>query len=450
MPFADRRDAGRRLGAELVTRNYPDPLVLGLPRGGVPVAVEVARALDAPLDVLVIRKLGCPRQPELGIGAIGEGGVRVLNRRLIDQVGVSDAELERIAGREQVELERRLDRYRQGRPAVPLEGRTVVLIDDGLATGFTARAAVEVSRRRGAARVVLAVPVAPTEAVTELASVADEVVCLETPRWFGAIGAFYADFSQTSDEEVTRLLIDAAASIARSGAAEWERDDPQPRGANGDAVREVDIAIARRITLPGELREPPSTAGIVVFAHGSGSGRHSPRNRVVAEALGNLGLATLLFDLLTPREAADRRNVFDIELLGQRLVAVTRWLRAQPPYATRPVGYFGASTGAAAALWAAAEQGGEVAAVVSRGGRPDLAAGRLRLVTAPTLLIVGSRDVEVLELNRAAQRDLRCENRLEIVAGATHLFEEPGALEEVADIAGRWLAQHLQGLPAPS
>ena len=450
MPFSDRRDAGRQLGAELATRTYPDPLVLGLPRGGVPVAFEVARTLDAPLDVLVVRKLGCPRQPELGIGAIGEGGVRVLNRRLIAQVGVSDAELERIAGREQAELERRLDRYRQGRPAVPLAGRTVVLIDDGLATGFTARAAVEVSRRRGATRVILAVPVAPAEAVTDLASVADEVVCLETPRWFGAIGEFYADFSQTSDEEVARLLIDAAAPTTRSGSDQTQRDDPQARGTDRGGVREVEITISRRVTLPGELREPPSAAGIVVFAHGSGSGRHSPRNRAVADALGDVGLATLLFDLLTPREAADRRNVFDIELLAQRLVAVTRWLRAQPALATQTVGYFGASTGAAAALWAAAEQGDELAAVVSRGGRPDLAEKRLPLVTAPTLLIVGSRDVEVLELNRSAQRHLRCENRLEVVAGATHLFEEPGALEEVADLAGRWLAQHLQGLPAPS
>jgi putative phosphoribosyl transferase len=206
MRFADRRAAGRRLAFRLAAHHFVDPLVLGLPRGGIPVAFEVAMALHAPLDVLVVRKLGCPGQPELGLGAIGEDGVRVLNSDLIRQSGVTEGELAAVMHAEQAELARRLDRYREGRPPKPIEGRTVLLIDDGLATGFTARAAVEVARGRGACRVILAVPVAPSEAVAELRSVADQVVCVETPRWFSAIGEFYDDFSQTSDEEVARLL----------------------------------------------------------------------------------------------------------------------------------------------------------------------------------------------------------------------------------------------------
>jgi len=195
--------------------------------------------------------------------------------------------------------------------------------------------------------------------------------------------------------------------------------------------------------LPGSLTIPPGASGVVVFAHGSGSSRHSPRNRYVADALQRGGLGTLLFDLLSPEEEVDRENVFDIPLLAQRLAAATDWLGAQSVARELPVGYFGASTGAGAALWAAAEPESPVQAVVSRGGRPDLARRRLREVRAPTLLIVGGRDDLVIDLNREAAGHLRCERRLEIVPGATHLFEEPGTLEVVAELACRWFVDHL-------
>ena len=188
---------------------------------------------------------------------------------------------------------------------------------------------------------------------------------------------------------------------------------------------------------------PENAAGIVVFVHGSGSSRHSPRNRYVARVLNAAGLGTLLFDLLTQEEELDRANVFDIGLLVRRLTEVTRWLRTQPRSAGAAVGYFGASTGAAAALWAAAEPGADVAAVVSRGGRPDLARPRLAAVTAPTLLIVGGHDDVVLDLNRRAQAGLRCENQLAVVPGATHLFEEPGTLDAAAALARDWFLSHM-------
>jgi len=207
---------------------------------------------------------------------------------------------------------------------------------------------------------------------------------------------------------------------------------------------EIDVGSHR---LAGDLNVPGNPQAVVVFAHGSGSSRHSGRNRSVAEALNHDGLATLLFDLLTPQEEQDRGNVFDIGLLAGRLVAATQWLEREPPVGSLPVGYFGASTGAAAALWAAAGLGDRIGAVVSRGGRPDLAMKRLPRVTAPTLLIVGGRDHQVLQLNRQAQALLRCENKLEIVPGATHLFEEPGALELVAGLARDWFAEHLTHSP---
>jgi len=209
--------------------------------------------------------------------------------------------------------------------------------------------------------------------------------------------------------------------------------------------RDEDVEVhAGALRLAGHLRVPTAAAGLVVFAHGSGSSRHSPRNRFVASVLERHGLATLLFDLLTAGEERDRANVFDISLLGRRLAEVTGWLRLDPALASLPIGYFGASTGAAAALWAAAEPGTAVAAVVSRGGRPDLAEARLPVVTAPTLLIVGADDEVVLGLNREAQARLRCEHRLEIVPGATHLFEEPGTLEVAAALAADWFAGHME------
>lgn len=209
----------------------------------------------------------------------------------------------------------------------------------------------------------------------------------------------------------------------------------------GVVPRDVQIA-ARDATLPGILSVPDEPLGVVLFAHGSGSSRLSARNRMVAERLVRVGFATLLFDLLDEREAGDRSAVFDIPFLAARLEDATLnvpslfdgWL---------PVGYVGASTGGAAALWAAAELGRRVEAVVSRGGRPDLASSHLVHVRAPTLLIVGGADEVVLRLNREAQVRLRCTNELHVVPGATHLFEEPGALERVADLAAGWFYAHM-------
>lgn len=204
--------------------------------------------------------------------------------------------------------------------------------------------------------------------------------------------------------------------------------------------REVTIRVEARIQTVGDLFVPADARGFVVFAHGSGSSRHSPRNRRVAGALHERSLGTLLLDLLTEDEDRDRANVFNIELLAGRLLAATDWAAREPELAGLPVAYFGASTGAGAALWAAADLGDQIEAVVSRGGRPDLAGERLGSVTARTLLIVGERDTVVLDLNREAQRRLGGHSELAVVPGATHLFEEPGALERVASLAGDWLS----------
>lgn len=200
---------------------------------------------------------------------------------------------------------------------------------------------------------------------------------------------------------------------------------------------------SEKVMLEGILAVPPDAKGVVLFAHGSGSGRFSPRNTFVARVLQDGGFATLLIDLLTEEEAEDRRKVFDIDLLAERLLSATAWLRQEPQTRDLPIGYFGASTGAAAALQAAAREKQAVAAIVSRGGRPDLARQYLPEVEAPTLLIVGGDDWPVIPLNREAYNLLRTEKELTIVPGASHLFEEPGALEQVAELARRWFDRYL-------
>jgi putative phosphoribosyl transferase len=221
--FADRSDAGRQL-AELLVRFAPlEPVIVAMPRGGVPVAAEIAERLDASLSIVVVRKIGCPWHPELGIGAIAEGDIRVLNEMLVDELRVSRQELAEVTTREQEELARRVRRYRADRPPVPLAGRVAILVDDGLATGYTARAAIEALRRQGARQVILAVPVAPWERVNAMQDVADEVVVLATPPLLFAIGEVYEDFSQTSDDKVVAILERAARS--RSATASGRAKD---------------------------------------------------------------------------------------------------------------------------------------------------------------------------------------------------------------------------------
>jgi len=427
-PFADRSEAGRALAERL--RDYRDrhPLIVGLPRGGVVVAAVVARVLQADLDIAVVRKIGAPGNPELAIGAAGEGNVVVRNAGLVASMRMPDAEFDRRAREAAEEVADRVGRLRRDRSMTPVDGRLVIVVDDGIATGATAEAAVAIMRAHGAAEVVVAAPVGSPESIAHLSRVADRVVCVDTPSWLGGVGAWYRDFDPVPEEDVVRLL---------GSSHHTEHSERTPNVP----AREVTIRVDHHLALPGTLWEPEDPTGIVVFAHGSGSGRMSPRNRFVADRLSAQGLAALLFDLLTTEEERDRANVFDIELLTSRLLAAVLWLDEQDVL-NEPLGFFGASTGAGAALWAASELGERVVAVVSRGGRPDLVLPMLPQVSAPTLLIVGGNDAPVIEMNRTALAELHEPSQLAIVPGATHLFEEAGALEQVAELAASWFTRY--------
>jgi len=210
--FTDRAQAGRLLADKLKRyANHPSTVVLGIPRGGVPVAYQVARELHLPMDIFVVRKLGVPAQPELAMGAVADGGAYYLNNEVVSQIQISDQEIQDVLRREECELERRERLYRQGRAALPLTGQTVILVDDGVATGSSVRAAIRVLQLQKPSSIILAVPVAPADTCESLRGEVDRLVCLESPDPFHAVGAWYKDFSPTSDQEVTRLLKEAAA-----------------------------------------------------------------------------------------------------------------------------------------------------------------------------------------------------------------------------------------------
>lgn len=427
--FLDRVDAGRHLAAATRHLDADQPVVLGVPRGGVAVAAEISQALGAPLDVLVVGKLGVPGQPDLVMGAVGEDEVTVVNDNVVRVAGVSSKEFATVLSRAQGELGERVCRLRAGRRGMALAGRTVIVVDDGVATGVSARTACRIARARGARRVVLAVPVGAADSIAWLrreATEIDEVICLDALEDFGAIADGYADFPETTDDEVIGLL-------------EWHgcRDEA------ADPGDERVLVAAGRACLPGRLAIPSEAAGIVVFVEDFAGTRPSARGEFMVDALHRARLGTLCVDLRTPAEEFFGPNVVDVPLLARRLGEATDWLRRRPMISELPVGYLGTGFGAAAALSAAARPVGQVRAVVSSGGLPHLAGRLLPSVRAAILLIVGGQDQRTLDLNRQAQHELTCENRLVVIPGAAPPLDDPAAMRSSADLAREWFTAHL-------
>ena len=403
--FADRKDAGRRLGEQLGWLRGQDVVVLAVPRGGVPVAVEVAAALDAPVDVLAVRRVVAPGRLDLALGAVGEGGVDVVLDEVVRVAAVPRLLVAQAQHHARVDLERQLSAYREVAPDLPLAGRVAVVVDDGTVTGATMRVACRVARARGAERVVVAVPVAAPEVMAVLQQEeADVVRALYAPSEFGALEDWYDELPPLTDDDVRSVL----------------------SGATGLSLAVVDLG-----AVDGALSLVPHPKGLVVLA--------GPGLAVTAQELRQDGWATLVLGDLTETgdEALDR------------LGAATRGALAQPACAGLAAAWVGSGTAVAAMLEAAAEVGTPVAAIVGLGGRPDLARAVLPNVAAPTLLIAAGRDRRTHEHARAALSWMRCDSDLKVVPGATESFGEPGVERAAAEHARVWLAAHLAAAGHP-
>lgn len=420
MMFRDRIDAGRQLAAAVKGKDYERPVVLGIPRGGVPVAAEVARATGGELAVVVARKLGAPGNPELAIGATTATGAAYVNAGVATAVGADPQYIEAEKQRQVQEAERREQRFNSHRRP-PVQDRTVVIVDDGIATGATAIAAVRSLKNEGASRVVLAIPVGPAEMVELLRQEADEVICLDTPEDFWAVGQFYVDFEPVSDDEVLETLRTFEAQVTADPARKVE-------------ITRRDLRLAGILSTPGGAGPFP----LVIFVHGLGSGKDSPRNVVIASHLVDAGIATLLFDLSGHGESS-QDPVGGVEAFVSDLEAAFAWAMQRDEVKPDLIGIAGSSMGATVAVAALTEGRVSPATMVLRA--PPVEAEDFRRIHVPSLVLIGSHDPLRDDVERGVQGcpDLT----LSIVEGASHLFEEPGTLQEALNRTVDWFKSHL-------
>jgi putative phosphoribosyl transferase len=461
--FCDRIHAGQALARELRRFEWSsDVTVLGLACGGVSVAREVADALGAPLGVMVSRKIGVPGIEDVALGAVAEGSDRVVADSVAWYIGVPPHLVDRLAARERVEVERRARMYRAGQPMPAVKGRTVILVDDGVATGSTLRAAAFAIRNSRPRRIVAAVPIASRIGAAEVRADVDELFTVITPDRFDTIASWYEDYHRVSDDEVLSQLRRRRAAIMSGRGARSDvlpdvggrlssavlrddgRRDPTERSiaiSGFSAPLMADFGAAQHVPEYDDTPRYARARGLVILANGGGSSRHGYRTRYMAGRFRLGGYATLRVDLLTREEQAeDGMSIpFDIARIAGRLTSVCEWaLREGLDGAHRTI-LVGAGTGAAAALATAARRPSRIFAVIARSGRVEMAGSLIRHVTAPVLLIVGASDRDTLQRNGEALRALPRGAVLIRVPRASQMFAEPGALGAVAEQSLRWL-----------
>ncbi|MBX3019887.1 MAG: hypothetical protein KF767_18515 [Bdellovibrionaceae bacterium] len=413
--FQNRTVAAQQLADQLEDLRELKPVVLGIPRGAMPMAKIIADRLEADLDLVLVKKIGHPQHPEFALGSVTENGDVILGSGAL-QNGMIEEDLAEQAAKIATRLREMRAHYTNGRPAVPLRGRDVIVVDDGIATGATMLAAIEFLRRAQVRQIVVATPVASPQAVQRLEDEGVEVRALLTPEEFGAVSYYYDNFAQVSDAEVGGFF----------------RVSP----------REIEV-FEDGVKLNATLGLPMKPRGLVVFAHGSGHGRQSPKNQYIAEAFNRQGFATLLVDLMTPEEADDDLNRFEIGLLAHRLRACLAWARKDPRLADIPLALYGTHTGTAAALMVAAQPGHRIDALVSRSGRPDLVTEVLPQLRVPVLFLVGAKDRAVLHLHEESFIQMHGERQLHPIPEAGAFIDTDLQMEEIVRESLRWVERHL-------
>jgi putative phosphoribosyl transferase len=432
MRFINRKESGLLLANKLLKLELDKmkTVVIALPRGGVPVAYEVAKKLNLPLDIVLVKKIGAPFNPELAVGAVSEDDEVYYNMELLKYLGYGIEEVSEYKNRALDILKANASVLRKNRVPLDLKAKDIILVDDGIATGSTIEVVVKLLRRKKTGKIIVATPVSSPDALKRLGALVDQVVAVIVPPVLCSVGEWYEDFSQVDSNSVIDILNNYLVGNRMENPFEVKVKD-------GDVI------------LSGIIYRPENDQVVrswIVFAHGSGSTYKSVRNNLVAHELVKAGHGVLLFDLLTTKEDMNFNNRFDIPLLAGRLLLATKWLKNTEYYHHNiPIGYFGASTGAAAALTVSANDfiNDSIYAIVSHGGRPDMVDKMtLRSLRVPTLLIVGGDDSEVISLNEKAKNYLS-NSQIYIVPHATHLFEELGAMEEVVSVAVGWFNDHL-------
>jgi putative phosphoribosyl transferase len=458
--FRDRGAAGRVLAQGLGGyRGQPGVIVLGLARGGAPVARAVADALRAPVGVVVARKVGVPGIAEVALGAVAEGGHCVIADTVAWYLGVPARIVDRLAARERTELERTVAMYRLHLESLDLRGRTVIIVDDGLATGATMRAAIRSVRDRHPERVVVAVPVASRPAADEVQRDVDDLAVVVMPPRFHSVSASYQNYSPVSDEDVLSLMGQPARRVSpyvrdisdRLGAALTRSDKPLRDTERTIGIPAFDATVVGELGVPGfgRLRtrgeRPEEVRGLVILANTSGGSRNGYMERYLAGRLRLSGYATLRLDLLTRGEQfvneADASLRFDLPRAAARLACACEWAEREGVAGAHRTILIAGGDGAAAALVTAARRPGRVSAVVTRGGRVDLAAADLGHVRAPVLLIAGADDLDALRRNSGVLERLYHGAVSIRIPRAGSTFEEPGALGAVAEHTVGWLDQ---------
>lgn len=430
--FRDRHEAGLAL-AEMLAGIVAGPsVVAAILRGGVVLGVPVAERLSAPLTVVYACKLTAPLAPESPFGAVDEDGEVLLDDTTVEALGLGEADIDAAKVRVQAEIRRRMALYRVPPLARYLPGvSTVVLVDDGLATGLTMRAAVAYARRHGAREIVVAAPCASTSAAEHFQREADRFVCPIIDEGFLAVGQYYADFAPVTDEQVVSMLAQAAARAAGRPGASTE-------------ARRLSFRNSKGLTLAGELLLPEGRGPhpIVVFAHGWGSGKDSPRNRAVAEELRAAGFAAFLFDFTGHGESEGTLAESTPDQQLDDLNAAIDTLQGVEEADTGRLGVVGSSSGGAVALMGAATDA-RIRALVLRSANPAGTGDAADRVTVPTLLVVGERDEPIRSANEELMVHFSAAGRLEVVPKGDHLFEDPEALRRAVELTVDWFAEHL-------
>jgi putative phosphoribosyl transferase len=429
-PFRDRAEAGRRLADRLRAGLARPAVVAAIPRGGVAVAVPIVERLGLPLTVIYARKLTAPVAPELAFGALDEDGEAIIDAETVAMLDLEPADIDRAKARVAAEIKRRMALYRVPPLAHYLPGAHVVLVDDGLATGLTMRAALAYARRHGASQITLAVPCASMQAAERFWREADHFVSLVVDPKFMAVGAYYLDFAPVPDDAV-RMMLGQAQQLAPAA------------GSPRSALR-VSFKSLRGHRLAGELLLPDGRGPhpAVAFAHGWGSSKASPRNRAVAEALRTAGIATFLFDFTGHGESEGSQEESTLGQQADDLRAALDVLQSMDDIDARRLGVAGASSGGAAALQFAAGDP-RVRALVLRSANPAGADASAHRIRVPTLLVVGDQDVTIRAANEELLPRLAGVRQLEVVPRGDHLFTDPGALARATEVTVGWMRKHL-------